>query len=363
MLDRRSDWVGRAVRLLEAEAASCDETPLLQPCLLGSADIVLYLKDESCHPSGSLKHRLARSLILAAICDGRVVEGAPLVDASSGSTAVSEAYYAQMLGLDFYAVVPRSTSQRKLDAISRYGGKFRFVDDPSTICAVAAELAREVGGHFLDQFTNAERAVDWRRNNIAESIFRQMAGEPPLVWIVMSAGTGGTSATIGRYIRYSGAGVRLCVPDVDYSAFYKGWVQRDRTVTCARGSRIEGIGRPRVEPSFLFDVVDAMVLVPDPASIAACRILSERLGRRVGASTGTNLLGSLWAAEQMRQGGQQGSIVTLICDGGDRYADTYFNDDWLAAEGLDIAPYLQMVGAALDGEPLHDELFAGQTIR
>ena len=70
---------------------------------------------------------------------------------------------------------------------------------------VAAELAAETGGHYLDQFTYAERATDWRgNNNIAESIFEQMTHErhPVPSWIVVGAGTGGTSATIGRYIRY-----------------------------------------------------------------------------------------------------------------------------------------------------------------
>ena len=74
----------------------------------------------------------------------------------------------------------------------------------------------ETGGHYLDQFTNAERATDWRgNNNIAESIFEQMGQEPHPIpdWIVVGAGTGGTSATIGRYIRYRRHATRLCVVD------------------------------------------------------------------------------------------------------------------------------------------------------
>jgi cysteine synthase A len=64
------------------------------------------------------------------------------------------------------------------------------------------------------------------------------------------------------------------------------------------------------------------------------------LGRRVGASTGTNLVGVLRLAEEMHERGQQGSIVTLLCDGGERYAHTYFDDDWLAAQEIDLQPYL-----------------------
>ena len=76
-------------------------------------DIDLYLKDESTHPTGSLKHRLARSLFLYALCNGWIGPGAPFVEASSGSTAVCEAYFARMLGLPFIAVMPRSTVGRE----------------------------------------------------------------------------------------------------------------------------------------------------------------------------------------------------------------------------------------------------------
>ena len=93
--------------------------------------------------------------------------------------------------------------------------------------AEAERLAEETGGHYLDQFTNAERATDWRgNNNIAESIYEQMREEehPIPEWIVVGAGTGGTSATIGRFIRYRRA-TRLCVVDPENSAFFPAYAQ------------------------------------------------------------------------------------------------------------------------------------------
>ena len=109
---------------------------------------------------------------------------------------------------------------------------------------------------------------------------------------------------------------------------------RDDVVTGV-SSRIEGIGRPRVEPSFLPDVVDRMMTVPDAASVAAARHVSAVLGRRVGPSTGTNLWGAFGLLAEMVAEGRSGSVVTLIADSGDRYADTYFSDEWLASAGLD----------------------------
>jgi cysteine synthase len=264
-----------------------------------------------------------------------------VVEASSGSTAVSEAYFARLIGLPFVAVMTSSTSREKVELIEWYGGRCHFVDEPGEVYDAARALAQELGGHYLDQFTYAERATDWRgNNNIAMSIFDQMSDEPHPVpaWIVVSAGTGGTSATIGRYLRYKRLPTRLLVADPEGSAFYRGWLE-DSCDPTAPGSRIEGIGRPRVEPSFVGGVVDDMVQVPDAASIATMRWVSERLGRRVGPSTGTNVWASLEVISRMREQGEAGSVVTLLCDSGERYLSTYYDDAWLAAWGIDLAPY------------------------
>ena len=334
-------WLNEALRKVEADANRSADTHLHVFPLPAEWDVDLYLKDESVHPTGSLKHRLARSLFLYALCNGWIREGTTLIEASSGSTAVSEAYFARLLGLPFIAVMPRSTSPEKVELIEFQGGRCHLVDDPAAIYEESRRLAEETGGHYLDQFTYAERATDWRgNNNIAESVFEQLARErhPVPAWVVVGAGTGGTSATIGRYIRYRRLDTRLCVVDPENSAFFPGWSEDDPTATGA-GSRIEGIGRPRVEPSFLPTVVDCMIAVPDAASIAAARWCSDVTGRLVGGSTGTSLWGALRLLAGMRARGEAGSVVTLLCDGGERYAHTYYDDGWLAAQGIDIAPF------------------------
>ncbi len=342
-------WVDEAVRRVEADANRSADTHLVAYPLPPEWGVDLYLKDESTHPTGSLKHRLARSLFLYALCNGWIVEGTTVVEASSGSTAVSEAYFARLLGLPFVAVMPRTTSAEKVALIEGYGGLCRLVDDPASVYDESRRVAAESGGHFIDQFTMAERATDWRgNNNIAESIFQQLGKERFAVptWVVVGAGTGGTSATVGRYIRYQRHPTRLCVVDPEGSAFYPAWLSGDPGLVTGRGSRIEGIGRPRVEPSFVGQVIDRMIPVPDAASIAAMRHLASPsgLGRRAGPSTGTNLWGALTLVASMRAAGETGSIVTLLCDGGERYADTYYSDQWVTAQGIDLVPY----AAAMD---------------
>src|SRR5262249_25692942 len=162
------------------------------------------------HPTGSLKHRLARSLFLYALCNGWIGPATTVVEASSGSTAVSEAYFARLIGVPFVAGMGGASRPGQGAPVER-GGRGR--PPPSE---VAAELARELDGHFIDQFTYAERATDWRgNNNIAESTLAQMSLEPhPMPsWIVVGAGTGGTAATFGRYLRLRSTATRLCVVD------------------------------------------------------------------------------------------------------------------------------------------------------
>ncbi len=324
-------WVHGAVAALAREAARSADTHLLHARFPGYPGIDFYFKDEATHPSGSLKHRLARSLFLYALCNGRLREGQAVVDASSGSTAISEAWFARLLGLRFIAVLPEGTAPGKLREIDALGGECHLVVPGSDCAAQACALASDIGGCFLDQFGLAERATDWRgNNNIAESILGQLAGEPHPVpdWIVCGAGTGGTSATIGRYLRYRSLPSRLCVAEPRGGAFAAGWQGRPPTGRC---SLVEGIGRPRIEPGFVFEVVDRVIEVDDAASCAGAAVLAQALGRRWGSSSGTNLVACLALAAECVAQGRPASIVTLLCDRGERHAETVFDAAWLAA--------------------------------
>lgn len=337
-------WLETAIRKVRSDANRSADTHLVRVPLPAEWGVDLYLKDESVHPTGSLKHRLARSLFLHALCNGWIRPDKPVIEASSGSTAVSEAYFASLIGVPFFAVMARSTSRQKVDLIEFHGGTCHFVDNAHEVYAVAADLATETGGHYMDQFTYAEQATDWRgNNNIAESIFDQMSMEehPEPAWIVATAGTGGTSATLARYVRYTGRSTGVCVADPENSAFFPGWRDHDPSVTTDVGSRIEGIGRQRVESSFIAASIDRMMRVPDAAAVASILLLEQLLGYRTGASTGTSLWACLRIVSEMVETGTKGSIVSLICDPGERYLDKYYSNEWLEDNRMDITPYQQ----------------------
>ena len=177
------------------------------------------------------------------------------------STAVSEAYFARMLGLRFIAVMPRTTSPEKVAQIAFYGGESHFVDSSAEMYAESARLAAELGGHYMDQFTYAERATDWRgNNNIAESIFApDGAGGAP------DPGLDRVRRRDRRHLR-DARPLHPLPPPADAALPRRSRRRRSSTATSPTAayaplgppSLIEGIGRPRCEPSFMPDLIDRL---------------------------------------------------------------------------------------------------------
>ena len=323
----RRAWVAEAVRRIEADANRSADTHLIRFPLPATPGVDLYLKDESTHATGSLKHRLARSLFLYALCNGWLVEG------THGRRGV-ERVDGGLRGLLRPSPRPATSSPscrrarrpEKIALIERQAAAATSSTTPAHVYARPQRLAAELGGHYIDQFTHAERATDWRgNNNIAESIFEQMRSSATRcrTWIVVGAGTGGTSATIGRYVRYRGhhdPAVRARPREL---GVLHGWCDVDPPRTPTVRSRIEGIGRPRVEPSFVGQVIDRMIAVPDARlGRRHARERAPSLGRRVGAVDGHEPVGRVRARRRDARRRASGSIVTLVCDGGERYAHT-----------------------------------------
>ena len=142
--------------------------------------------------------------------------------------------------------------------------------------------------------------------------------------------------------------------DPEHSVFADFYESGNQRVTIEESSRIEGIGRPRVEPSFIPGCVDGMVKVPDALALAAMRHVSATLGRRVGGSTGTNFVGVLHVAKRMANAGRSGSIVTILCDSGQRYAHSYYAPEWYAEQGIDVEGPDAAIAEAVAGVALPD---------
>jgi cysteine synthase A len=351
--DRRSrsdrEWARQALERLSEEArrtAQVSRTMYRCP-IPESWGVDLYLKDESGYPTGSLKHPMMRALLGYLVLNGELGPHSTVVQATSGNAAVAGAHFAALLDLPFVAVLPRKTSEDKLARIRDQGGSFHFVDRPPRIYEEARDLAAERGGAYIDHFALAEQAMDWRTQSGPPGVlFDVLRGRPRPVpdWVVVGAGTGTTATTLGRHIRAHGLQTRLAVVDPEHSAYFPGWVTDTRDYTTGMPSRIEGIGRPRMEPGFFPGLVDLVIRVPDAASVATMRILAGSIGIPVGPSSGTALWGALSLVERMRREGRTGSVVALVADQGEHYQDTYYSDAWVRGKGLDPAPHTRAVG-------------------
>lgn len=336
MDDHPTRWAAEAIRLLRMTR---EPTPLRR-LALGTVDRVeVLLKDESRLPTGSMKYRHVRALFSHAIASGQVVAGTHVVVGTGGPVAVAGAHLARQLGLPFTAVVAGRSGKRVLARIEQEGGRWQVAEQPpAAVQQEARALAQRWGGHFLDHFSDADRAMDSEPATIADELFAEVVPE----WVVVGAGTGATSAAIGRHVRRHGYPTRLAVVDPENSAYFPAWVTGARDYGTGMPSRVPGIGRPRVEPGFHPTLVDLVVPVPDAATVAGVRWL-QRAGVDAGPATGTNLWGVCHLAARMRAEGTTGVIATVIGDTGESCRHTYLDPEWVTRNDLAPQPYEEIL--------------------
>ncbi|GAA0259470.1 PLP-dependent cysteine synthase family protein [Actinomadura nitritigenes] len=326
------------LEILDAEARRAPAPRLHAFPLPAEWGVTLHLLDESVHPTGSLKHRTARALFRHGLRTGRIRSGTTVVEATGGNAAVAEAYFARLLGLPFVAVMPRRSAPEKIERVRGHGGTCHLVHPPLAIYDEARRYAEDHGGVYMDYLANSAQAVS-AVSAAEDDVGRVLLDRVTPEWVVVGAGSGATSTAVGREIRRRGLSTRLAIADPENSAYFPGWASGADDYATGMPSRIEGIGRPRMEPGFTPSLVDLVIPVPDAASVAAMRILRDVTGLRAGPSTGTALWAAFHLAAKMRREGHQGAIATLICDDGALYENTYGNDAWLAAKALDPSPH------------------------
>ena len=357
-----ANWIRQAIDTLWRERRMERTTPLIRLRLPFEPRVSIYLKNESKSPTGSLKHRVAWGLLMDALVNGKIGPNTRLYEASSGNTAIAEAFFSRLLGLPFTAVVRPGTSEGKLSAIREYGGQVKIVDAGQSPADYIAEiLSRDKLAYNINQFANTEKSLDYFKGrtdltmNIANEVFQQLrlyhASCP--AWFVAGAGSGGTATSIARFIRKwadkgNRGSARLAIVDPEDSALFSWYQTGDPDITVSKGSRIEGIGsrgpvRFGSTFSLLREGVSRMIKVPDSDSIAAMKLVSRLVGQDVGPSTGTNFCGALHLADELVSRGESGSIVTIICDGGSRYRDNYYNPSWLREAGLESEARLKRI--------------------
>jgi cysteine synthase A len=373
-------WRSWAIGVLWQELRRAGSTPLIQLTVPFQPRIQLLVKNEGRSVTGSLKHRVAWALLMWGLIGSRIRKDVHLYERTSGNTGIAEAYFAKRLGLPFTAVTSASISPLKLEAIRSHGGRVLTTPEGQSVGAFVQQvLAADPAAYDINQFANAEQAIAYfegtpaQSENLANELLLQLKalGQARPDWFVVGAGSGGTATSIGRYMRKwspltsADPPPGLLVMDPEHSVLFDWAVSSDASLHSAASSRIEGVGSGgpiRFGETFSLqrEVVDRLLKVPDALTMAGMHLFNDLVGFRVGPSSGLNLIGALRLACEWQSAGRSGAIATLICDRGDRYADTYYNPAWVEAMGLQWQALAQPLATAWRSGRWPEELHVRQ---
>ncbi|WP_246600241.1 PLP-dependent cysteine synthase family protein [Skermania piniformis] len=329
VVHRVSDLIGR--------------TPLLELCRTAGGTRLL-LKLEQFNPTGSAKIRMARSMVLAAEREGRLPPGGHIVESTSGNTGLGLAVIAIERGYRFTAVVDGHASRDKLRALAALGANLVYVggagdDTPSPTAReehAAALAAAEAGACFFDQHNNPSNAAGYTA--LAAELCADLAGD--VDYLISSVGTGGSLFGTARELRRRGSAVRVIGVEPVGSIVFGGpggpyWQS--------------GTGTPPGAPighTIDYALLDEGVKVSDRDAFATARVIGRRIGLLLGGSVGGAVYVALCRLRDLRPGA---TVVTIACDGGEKYLDTVSNDEWLRAKGLLYPAAERAVAELLDG--------------
>jgi cysteine synthase len=301
-------------------------------------------KAEFLNPGQSVKDRAALWIIRTAERDGSLRPGGTIVEGTAGNTGIGLTLVAQALGYGCVIVIPDTQSEEKKLAL-RLGGA-RLIEVPAVPYRnpnnyvkvsgrLAAELARERpgGAIWANQFDNvANRQA--HLESTGPEIWEQTGGRVDA--FVSAVGTGGTLAGVGMFLKERNADIRIGLADVPGAALYSYYTRGELK---AEGSSItEGIGQGRVTANLDGAPVDLAWHIPDAESVGQVFELVQHEGLVMGGSTGVNVAGAIRMARELGPGH---TIVTVLCDYGQRYASRLFDPEFLRSKDLPVPEWLE----------------------
>ncbi|KFZ27934.1 cystathionine beta-lyase [Pseudidiomarina atlantica] len=307
-------------------------TPMVKVSNIDTGPCELYLKLELMNPGGSIKDRIAVSMIEAAEQQGKLQPGMTIIEATAGNTGLGLALVAASKGYPLKIVMPDKMSAEKVNNLKAMGADVvRTRSDvqkghPEYYQDMAARLAEENGYFYVNQFTN-EANVAAHYNTTGPEMWQQMDGK--LDAFVCGVGSGGTLTGVGRYLREQNPQVDLVLADPEGSIL-EPLVNRDEKVE--PGSwLVEGIGEDFIPDICDIKLANKAYAVSDKDAFHTARELLVKEGVMVGSSSGTLITAAI---RYCREQTEPKRVVTLACDTGNRYLSKLYNDEWMAAQHL-----------------------------
>jgi cysteine synthase A len=300
-------------------------------------------KCEFMNPGGSIKDRAALAIVEDAEAKGQLRPGGVIVEGTAGNTGIGLAVVGNAKGYRTVIVIPETQSQEKKDTLRAQGVELIEVPavpykDPNNYVKYSGRLAAELaekeanGAIWANQFDNVANR-DGHYRHLGPEIWRQSDGR--IDAFTCAAGTGGTIAGVGKFLKDQKASVRIQLADPMGAALYHYYKHGELK---AEGSSItEGIGQGRITANLEDAPIDDAYQIPDTEALPVVYDLIQREGLVLGGSSGINVASALRLARELGRGHV---IVTILCDSGSRYQSRLFNPAFLREKNLPVPPWL-----------------------
>ena len=309
-------------------------TPLVEVTRLDTGRCRLFLKLEHHNPGGSIKDRIALSMIEAAEREGRIRNDSLLVEATAGNTGLGLALVAAQKGYRLLIVVPDKMSQEKIFHLRAMGAQIVLARSdvqkghPEYYQERAAEIARRTPGAFyVNQFANAANPLAHERGTGPE-IWAQMDEQVDAV--IAGVGTGGTLTGLSRFFARASPHTEMVLADPEGSILAE-YVTTHSLSKDVGAWLVEGIGEDFIPPVCDLSRVSKAYSIPDREAFAVCRELLQKEGILAGTSSGTLIAAAL---RYCRSQAAPRRVVTLVCDSGNKYLSKVYNDYWMLDHGF-----------------------------
>jgi cysteine synthase A len=302
-------------------------------------------KAEFMNPGQSVKDRAGKWMILGAEKRGELKPGGLVVESTAGNTGIGLAVVASARGYRTLILIPETQSQEKKDMLRLCGAELIEVPalpyaNPNNFQHVGKRLAEQLrktepnGVLFADQWNNLDNAKA-HYDSTGPEIWQQTGGK--LDGFICAVGTGGTLAGTSAFLKEKNKDIVIGCADPHGAAMYE-WFKHGEAKTSPGGSITEGIGLNRVTPVIKTAKVDEAYLIPDEEAVPIIFELLEHEGLCLGGSTGINVAGAIRLARQLGPGH---TIVTVLCDSGNRYQSKLFNPDFMRSKKLPVPEWLE----------------------
>lgn len=292
-----------------------------------------WAKLEYLNPGGSLKDRMALSIIEGAEKRGDLKPGSTIVENTSGNTGAALAMLGALRGYKVTLVMPDKISREKIETARAYGAEVVITpydvkpDDPRSYYSVAKKIAAETPNSFyVNQYHNPDNPAQHYRTTGPE-IWKQM--DKKVDMLVAGAGTGGAISGAGKYLKEQNPNIKLICNDPVGSILAE--YSRTKKITEGGPYLVEGIGDDMIAENIDFDLIDEFISIDDQSGFDKTRELAKKEGLMVGPSSGHALVGAIKASENITT---PMDIVIIFADNGRQYTSKAFNEEWLKEKGL-----------------------------